>query len=186
MEQYLDQKDGKWHITFWTELPRVIIKNKLNFRIKSITLNDGSVVTDPQINNSKYIFAIHESMLGKKVFFNFSFDINEIFKISEFIFGLCDEKNKWFLDSLLYIKNIKFKHTEDFKINEIYHKENIIEKNIIEENITNNNDIFDYNLDVIDLNESNILTDNFKISENKNIIKSSKNESSLRKSRKKK
>ena len=75
MEQYLDQKDGKWHVTFWIDLTKVIIKNKLNCRIKNIVLNDGSLVSDPQINNSKYIFSIHESMLGKKVFFKISFNI---------------------------------------------------------------------------------------------------------------
>ena len=106
MEQYLDQKDGKWHITLWAELPRVVIKNKLNFRIKSVTLNDGSVVSDPQINNSKYIFSIHESMLGKKIFFNFSFDKEEISNISKFNIGLCDEKVTWFSASLINIENL--------------------------------------------------------------------------------
>jgi hypothetical protein len=105
MEQYLDQKDGKWHITLWTELSRVIIKNKLNFRIKSITLNNGSVVADPQINNSKYIFSIHESILGKKIFFNFSFDTEEISNISKFNIGLCDEKVTWFSNTLISVEN---------------------------------------------------------------------------------
>ena len=105
MEQYLDQKDGKWHITLWAELPRVVIKNKLNFRIKSVTLNDGSVVSDPQINNSKYIFSIHESMLGKKIFFNFSFDKEEISNISKFNIGLCDEKIIWLNNTLISIEN---------------------------------------------------------------------------------
>lgn len=105
MEQYLDQKDGKWHITLWTELPRVMIKNKLNFRVKSITLNNGSVVADPQINNSKYIFSIPESILGKKVFFNFSFDTEEISNISKFNIGLCDEKVTWFNNTLISIEN---------------------------------------------------------------------------------
>lgn len=108
MEQYLDQKDGKWHITLWIDLPRVVIKNKLNFRIKSVTLNDGSVVTDPKVNNSKYIFAIHESMLGKKVFFNFSFDTEEILNISKFNIGLCDEKVTWFNNTLIFIENKYF------------------------------------------------------------------------------
>ena len=108
MEQYLDQKDDKWHITFWTELPKVMIKNKLNFRIKSVTLCDGSVVSDPQINNSKYIFSIHESMLGKKVFFNFNFDKEEILNISKFNFGLCDEKVAWFGNTFFSVENNYF------------------------------------------------------------------------------
>ena len=105
MEQYLEQKDGKWHVTLWTELPKVIIKNKLNFRIKSITLNNGSVVADPKINNSKYIFSIYESILGKKVFFNFSFDTKEISNILKFNIGLCDEKVTWFNNTLISIEN---------------------------------------------------------------------------------
>ena len=33
MEQFLDA-DNKWHITLTVDMPRVIVKNKLNFRFK--------------------------------------------------------------------------------------------------------------------------------------------------------
>jgi hypothetical protein len=105
MEQYLDQKDEKWHITFWFDMPRVIIKNKLNFRIKEIVLEDGSLVSDPKINNSKYIFPIPESILGRNVFFNFNFSPEEISKISEFKIGLCDERVRWFNETIIILKN---------------------------------------------------------------------------------
>ena len=35
MEQYLDQKDGMWHLTMFINIPNIIVKNKLNFRFKS-------------------------------------------------------------------------------------------------------------------------------------------------------
>ena len=142
MEQYLDQKDGKWHITLWTELPRVIVKNKLNFRIKSVTLNDGSVVSDPQINNSKHKFSINDSMLGKRVFFNFSFDIEEISNISNIKIGLCDEKIVWFSNTIIDIVNL---YLCKININKNIIKENIIENNSTLSN-TSNSDIIDISI----------------------------------------
>ena len=105
MEQYLEQKDGKWHITLLFNMPNIIIKNNLNFRIKEIILIDGSFIKDPQIDDSKYIFSIPRSMLGKNIFFNFSFNLDKIEKISRFNFGLCDEKVRWFDDFDLIVNN---------------------------------------------------------------------------------
>lgn len=140
MEQYLDKKDEKWHITLWFDMPKVIIKNKLNFRIKEVILNDGSRLSDPNFENSKYIFLIHESMLGKKIFFNFSFEPNQISKVSKFIFGLCDERVMWFSEYLIDIENKNFiKETkekiavisEDIKVEDDFNKNNLDKYNIL-------------------------------------------------------
>lgn len=65
MEQFLDA-DNKWHVTLTVDIPRVIVKNKLNFRLHSIVMKDGSIVRDPSLASSNYIFGISTSFLGKK------------------------------------------------------------------------------------------------------------------------
>ena len=105
MEQYLDQKDGMWHITMFVNIPNIIVKNKLNFRIKEIKLKNNTIQVDPVISNSKHSFYIPKNMLNKKVFFNFKFDISEIKNINEFTIGLCDENVGWFLKTIIVIKN---------------------------------------------------------------------------------
>lgn len=115
MEQYLDEKDGKWHIAFSVKIPKITIKNKLNFRIKEITLQDGTIVLDPQIDDSKYIFQISQSMIEKNIFFNFNFNLEKISNISEFKVGLCDEMVRWFNSTIVIIKNDYFKNLLDTK-----------------------------------------------------------------------
>lgn len=104
MEQFLDA-DNKWHITFTVDMPRVIVKNKLNFRLHSIVMKDGSIVRDPSLVSSNYIFKISASFLGKKAFFFSFFDASQIEDISEFKFGLCDEGVRWYGNTIISIKN---------------------------------------------------------------------------------
>lgn len=106
MEQYLDTNDGKFHITMFADIPRLIVKNKLNFRIYSTTnRSDGVTNRDPDIYNSTYVFPISQKLLGKKVFFDFSFDITKINDISSFKIGLCDENHKWIKATLFDVNN---------------------------------------------------------------------------------
>ncbi len=105
MKQYLDKADGKWHIELVVSVPPVIVKNKLNFRLKSVTMKDGSVIKDPDFAFSKYIFAIHRNALGKKVVFNAFFSQSKSSKIKSFQFGFCDEMVKWFNDTLFDVEN---------------------------------------------------------------------------------
>lgn len=105
MNQYLDEKDGKWHITMNVSIPRVLIKNKLNFRLYSVTMKNGKVIRDPSLKLSKYVFGISPSLMGRVVFFNTSFDVNEISEISEFKLGLCDERIRWYEDTFISIEN---------------------------------------------------------------------------------
>ena len=120
MEQFLDA-DNKWHITLIVNIPRVIVKNKLNFRLHSIVMKDGGIIRDPSIASSNYIFGISTSFLGKKVFFFSFFDAIQIEDVVEFKFGLCDEGVRWYGNTITSIKNGYFK-TE------------IIENKILDEN----------------------------------------------------
>lgn len=119
MEQYLDEKDGKWHITMWVDIPNVVIRNKLNFRVHSILNADNITVNDPHLNDSSYIFHIPSDLLGKRVFFNSAFSIQSINAISAFTFGLCDENVMW--------------HQKTFQsVNNAIPHYNVINKNIVE------------------------------------------------------
>lgn len=105
MNQYLDEKDKKWHISFSVDIPRVLIKNKLNFRLHSVVMKNGDVVRDPSLSSSNYIFSIAPSFMGKKVFFFSYFDTDVIEEVSDFKFGLCDERVRWYENTIISIKN---------------------------------------------------------------------------------
>ena len=143
VNQYFDNKDGMFHITFFTKIKSVSIINSLNYRIYSIELNDGRIIKDPNFLNSKYVFNIPSKMLNKEVFFNFSFSPNDIESISSFKFGLCDEKVRWYTDQFIQINN-NFKNSYFLK-EEIKDKKEEI-KTIEEDKIINisieNNIIF--------------------------------------------
>ena len=105
MEQFLDQKDNKWHITMWMVVPTVNVKHGYNFRVHSITNNDGSIIRDPSISNSHYIFGISTKFFGKKVFFNASFDSLEIQNVKSFKFGFCNEQVAWLNNTFVVFEN---------------------------------------------------------------------------------
>lgn len=104
MEQFLDA-DNKWHVTLTVDIPRVIVKNKLNFRLHSIVMKDGSIVRDPSLASSNYIFGISTSFLGKKTFFFSFFDATQIEDVAEFKFGLCDEGVRWYGNTIFSVNN---------------------------------------------------------------------------------
>lgn len=105
MEQFLDQKDGKWHITMWMIVPTVSVKHIYNFRIHSITNNDNFITRDPVISNSHYIFGLGTKFFGKKIFFNASFDPLEIQNIKSFKFGFCNEQVSWLSNTFVVVEN---------------------------------------------------------------------------------
>lgn len=105
MNQYLDQKDGKWHLTMSVDVPRLLIKNKLNFRIYNVTMKSGEVIRDPSFNLSSYIFSVAPSFLGKRVFFSSYFEPKEIEDVVEFKFGFCDERVRWYEGTIISIEN---------------------------------------------------------------------------------
>lgn len=105
MNQYLDQKDGKWHLIMSVDVPRLLIKNKLNFRIYNVTMKSGEVIRDPSFNLSSYIFSVAPSFMGKKVFFSSYFEPKEIEDVVEFKFGFCDERVRWHENTIIAIKN---------------------------------------------------------------------------------
>jgi hypothetical protein len=105
MDQFLDQKDGKWHITMWMTVPTVNIRHSYNFRVHSITNNDDSIVRDPVISNSHYIFDLGTKFFGKKVFFNVSFDPLEIQNVKSFKFGFCNEQVSWLSNTFFVVEN---------------------------------------------------------------------------------
>lgn len=105
MNQYLDQKDGKWHVSISMDIPRILVKNKLNFRLYSIVMKNGKVVRDPSISSSSYIFCIAPSFMGKKGFFLSYFEPKEVEEVDQFNFGLCDERVRWYESTIISIKN---------------------------------------------------------------------------------
>ena len=105
MNQYLDKKDGKWHVSLSMDIPRILIKNKLNFRLHSVVMKNGKVVRDPSLSSSKYIFEIAPSFMGKKGFFFSYFEPTEIEEVDKFNFGLCDERVRWHEITIISIKN---------------------------------------------------------------------------------
>jgi hypothetical protein len=105
MNQYLDQKDGKWHLTISVDVPRLLIKNKLNFRIYNVAMKSGEVIRDPSFNLSSYIFSVAPSFMGKKVFFSSYFEPKEIEDVVQFKFGFCDERVRWHENTIISIKN---------------------------------------------------------------------------------
>ena len=105
MEQFLDQKDGKWHVTMWMTVPIVNVRHSYNFRVHSITNNDSSVVRDPVISNSHYVFGLGTKFFRKKVFFNASFDPLEIQDIKSFKFGFCNEQVSWLSNTFVIVEN---------------------------------------------------------------------------------
>lgn len=105
MNQFLGKDDGKWHITMFVDIPRVVIRNQLNFRLYSTTSTGGTTTKDPSIINSTYVFHITPNLLGRKVFFNVSFAKAAIANVSTFRFGLCDEMIGWHHATLFDVKN---------------------------------------------------------------------------------
>lgn len=105
MTQFLDKGDGKWHITMFVDIPRITIRNYLNFRIYSTTSFSGITIKDPPLISSNYVFHITPNLLGKKVFFNLSFSKASIANIDVFRFGLCDENIGWHHSTFFDIKN---------------------------------------------------------------------------------
>jgi len=176
MEQYLDQKDGRWHITFSTNLPKVIIKNKLNFRLYSVNMINGEVIRDPILKNSSYIFSIPESLNGRSVFFNTSFDINEISNIEEFCFSLCDEKVSWSKEKV-FIKNEysnKVINVGNIEAKDLEAKIFIDEASLLFiDNIEKNEDIVKEKEEVI-INISNDLSENTATKANNSLVAVSK------------
>jgi hypothetical protein len=105
MNQYLDEKDGKWHVSLSVDIPRILVKNKLNFRLHSVVMKNGEVVRDPSLSSSRYIFGIAPSFMGKKGFFFSYFEPTEIEEVDQFNFGLCDERVRWHEITIISIKN---------------------------------------------------------------------------------
>jgi hypothetical protein len=105
MNQYLDEKDGKWHVSLSVDIPRILVKNKLNFRLHSVVMKNGEVVRDPSLSSSRYIFGIAPSFMGKKGFFFSYFEPTEIEEVDQFNFGLCDERVRWHESTIISIKN---------------------------------------------------------------------------------
>ena len=105
MNQYLDQKDGKWHVSLSVDIPRILVKNKLNFRLHSVVMKNGEVVRDPSLLSSRHIFGISPSFMGKKGFFFSYFEPTEIEEVDQFNFGLCDERVRWHESTIISIKN---------------------------------------------------------------------------------
>jgi len=95
IKQYLDNVDGKWHITMIVTVPSVSIRNRLNFRVKSIVMTDDKKISDPVLNDSLYVFNIPTKFLGRDIFFNASFSREVIKDIKSICFGFCDEKIRW-------------------------------------------------------------------------------------------
>jgi hypothetical protein len=105
MNQYLDEKDGKWHVSLSVDIPRILVKNKLNFRLHSVVMKNGEVVRDPSLSSSRYIFGIAPSFMGKKGFFFSYFEPTEIEEVDQFNFGLCDERVRWYGNTIFSVKN---------------------------------------------------------------------------------
>lgn len=105
MNQFLGKDDGKWHITITVNIPRVHIRNQLNYRIYSTTTHGGVVTKDPSLVGSNCSFSITPDLLGKNVFFNMSFLKASIANVDVFRFGLCDEMFGWHHSTFLDIKN---------------------------------------------------------------------------------
>jgi hypothetical protein len=100
VEQYIENSgtpNERWHITMWVDMPKYSASTRsvLNFRVKSILNSKEEVVNDPNFENSRYIFNIDKSYLGKKVFFDFAFCTRDIADVRSFTFGLCDEGIRW-------------------------------------------------------------------------------------------
>jgi len=119
MNQYLDKKDGKWHVSLSMDIPRILIKNKLNFRLHSVVMKNGKVVRDPSLSSSKYIFEIAPSFMGKKGFFFSYFEPTEIEEVDKFNFGLCDERVRWYDDTIISVKSEMITLVNELEVHKI-------------------------------------------------------------------
>lgn len=92
-------------------IKKFLIKNILNFRVKSSHYNNGVEILDPNFKESEYVFEIKEDDFKKYKFFKFSFLKSELKNISMLKISFCDEGNCWFdsetirVNLLPYIKN---------------------------------------------------------------------------------
>ena len=145
MEQYLDLLDNKYHITMFVDIPNYTASPRsiLNFRVKSVINGKDETIFDPNFKNSNYIFKIKQSLLGKKVFFNFSFDKDDIFNVKSFEFALCDEGVRWIdvsfagcIKNESYISSISETNTEKVESKEV---------KVVQDNI----EVFDKNIDIV-------------------------------------
>ena len=89
----------------WMTVPTINIRHSYNFRVHSITNNDDSIIRDPVISNSHYIFNLGTKFFGKKVFFNASFDLLEIQDVKSFKFGFCNEQVSWLNNTFFVVEN---------------------------------------------------------------------------------
>ena len=114
MKQYLEEERNIWNIELVAKVPLYSSRKEFNFRIKSVEKINGEIINDPTLYSSKYIFSINKNMLGKSMYFNFKFSIEDINDVKSFTFGFCDEMVRWLPKTLLTYENefLKIKNTK--------------------------------------------------------------------------
>ena len=114
MKQYLEEERNIWNIELVAKVPLYSSRKEFNFRIKSVEKINGEIINDPTLYSSKYIFSINKNMLGKSMYFNFKFSIEDINDVKSFTFGFCDEMVRWLPKTLLTCENefLKIKNTK--------------------------------------------------------------------------
>lgn len=95
-------------ITILAGVPNYKVKNKLNFRVYSVEMKDGTIVRDPYFNDSLHVFPIKNALVGKKIQFNFTFLKSEIKNVKKFKIGFCDEMVRWLDSTILTFENTFF------------------------------------------------------------------------------
>lgn len=98
----------KCNITILAGVPNYKVRNKLNFRVHSIELRDGTIVRDPSFTDSLHVFPIKNALVGKKIQFNFTFLKSEIKNVKKFKIGFCDEMVRWLDSTILTFENTFF------------------------------------------------------------------------------
>jgi hypothetical protein len=140
MKQYLEEEKNIWNIELVTKVPLYSSRKEFNFRIKSVEKINGEIINDPALYSSKYIFSINKNMLGKSMYFNFKFSVEDISDVKSFTFGFCDEMVRWLPKTLFTYENefLKIKNTEILEEVEEESSE-VIPKIIFEETVMINN-----------------------------------------------
>lgn len=105
---------SKYVINIQLYVPKINIRNILNYRIFEIKKYNNETIRDPNIVNSNYIFFISKNNIEKFININFEFDKESFEEISEFIFDFCDENISW-LNMKIFYKNKYFNNKQYIK-----------------------------------------------------------------------
>lgn len=109
--------DGRYLISFRFIMPQLNIKNILNFRVHSVTYNNGKTQNDPLISDSLHTKIFTRADFNKEVVVDFDFNVESLRDIKNITFGFCNETVLWYRETFIII-NTKEGQTHESIIQE--------------------------------------------------------------------